>query len=136
MERHLADGLKHMVRLIGKASAKEPDPRQLVREIIEILISEQLIDPRLHRILLEATLRSPEVLQRGREFLEDMARMVEGLLLAVPNIRVQHKTLAARLTTITGFLLTHWFVLYGSEEMDQERFVDEMTDLLTNYLFI
>jgi len=135
MERHLADGLRHMERLTGKASEGKPDPRQLLRELIEILISEQLIDPRLHKVLLEATLRSPEVLQRGREFLEDMAQMVSGLLFAIPNTRVPQKKLAARLTTITGFLLTHWFVLYGSEEIDQESFVDEMTDLLTRYLF-
>jgi len=64
-----------------------------------------------------------------------MVRVVEGLLLEIPGIRVKEKRLAAQVTTVTGFLLTHWFVLFGTQEVDKERFVDETADLLSQYLF-
>jgi len=135
LERHLADGLTHIEALVGRASKKKLNPRRLMREIIETLISDQLIDPHLHRVLLEATFRSPPVLQRAREVVDEMVRVIEVRLLDIAGVRVKEKRLAAQMTTITGFLLTHWFVLFGTEDVDTKRFVEETTDLLTRYLF-
>ena len=135
LERHLADGLRHMEDLLDNASAKDMEPGQFVRNLVGMLVSEQLIDARLHKVLLEATLRSPAVLQRGREVLDEMARLVDQLILGIPTIRAKRKGLAAKVSTVTGFLLTHWFVLYGTEETGTEQFVDEVTDMLTRYLF-
>lgn len=135
LERHTADGQRHIEKLLNSVSVMNMKPRQLVREFVETLISEQLIDARLHKVLLEATLRSPAVLQRGREELDEIAQLVEQLMRAVPNIRIKRKGLAAKVSAVAGFLLTHWFVLYGTEDTDTHKFVDEVTDLLTRYLF-
>ncbi len=103
------------------------------------MVSEQMIDPELHRVLIEAVLGSPAVMQRGRKILdgvvEELAGLIEEQMVGVSAIRVKDTGLAARMATITGFLLTHWFVLAGTEEINTDRYVDEVTDLLARYLF-
>jgi len=66
LERHLAEGLIHIEKLVSRVSTGRENPGRLVREIIQTMISEQLIDPHLHRVLLEATFRSPPVLRRKK----------------------------------------------------------------------
>lgn len=139
MERHLAEGQRHIAERMRKVSGRTRKPRRLLRGLIETMVSDEVIDPRLHRVLLEAAIRSPTVIQRGRiildEVLDEVVRVIEGHMLETPAIRVKNTALAARVATLTGFLLTHWFVLAGTEEVEPERYVDEVADLLTRYLF-
>jgi len=135
MERHMAEGEREMTSRVAGASRDRLSPRRLVRGLLEIMISDALIDPRLHRVLLEASLRSPSVLEQGVEVVDGMVRIVESALAGMPGIRVRDQRLASLLATVTGFVLTHWFVLYGKETAEKERFVDELTDMLTRYLF-
>lgn len=139
MERHLVEEQKHIAERMRKVSGRTRKPRRLLRRLIETMVSDEVIDPRLHRVLLEAAIRSPTVIRRGRiildEVIDEVVRVIEGYMLETPAIRVKNTTLAARVATLAGFLLTHWFVLAGTEEVEPERYVDEVADLLTRYLF-
>ena len=139
MERHLADEKRHLVQQMRKLSGRAEKPRSLLRGLIGTLVSDQVIDPRLHRVLIEASLQSPAVIRRVRkildEVLDEMASLIEERMAEMSAIRVRDTGAAARMATITGFLLTHWFVLAGTEEIDTRRYVDEVTDLLARYLF-
>ena len=139
MERHLEEERKHLEERMRRLSGRADSPRKLLHGLIGTMVSDQVVDPRLHRVLIEAVLRSPAVIQRGREILDEvldeMAVLIEERMVHVSSVRVRDKGLAARMATITGFLLTHWFVLAGTEEVETGRYVDEVTDLLARYLF-
>ncbi len=139
MERHLAHEQVHLAEQMGKLAGETEKPREILRRLIHTMVSEQMIDPELHRVLIEAVLGSPAVMQRGREILdqevEGLAGLIEEQMAGIPGIRVKDTGRAARMATITGFLLTHWFVLSGAEEIDTDEYVDEVTDLLARYLF-
>jgi AcrR family transcriptional regulator len=139
MERHLAEERIHLAEQMRALSGRSVKPRKLLRGLVRTMVSDQVIDPGLHRVLIEAVLRSPAVMEKGREILEHVIEELAGLIQegmsGVPVIRVRDHGRAARMATITGFLLTHWFVLAGTEKIDTDRYVDEVTDLLARYLF-
>lgn len=135
MERHVSDGRREMTVWIARASRDGQSPQLLVRGLIEIMVSDALIDPGLHRVLLEASLRSPSVLEQSREIVDGMVRIVESALTGMPGVRVPDPRLASLLATVTGFVLTHWFILQGREASERDRFVEELADMLTRYLF-
>jgi AcrR family transcriptional regulator len=139
MERHLAEEQTHLAEHMRGPSDRNIQPRELLRGLISTMVSEQMIDPGFHRVLIEAVLGSPAVMHRGREVLdrvvEELAGLIEEQLDGMAETRVKDVGRAARMATITGFLLTHWFVLSGTEEIDTDRYVDEVTDLLARYLF-
>ncbi len=139
MERHLASEQRHLEERMRGLSGKAGNPRKLLRGLIGTMISDQVVDPRLHKVLIEAALRSPAVIQRGRKILDavvdEMTGLIEERMAEMSSIRVRDRALAARMAIITAFLLTHWFVLTGTEGIDTDRYVSEVTDLLARYLF-
>lgn len=135
LERHLADAEKSYEEILVRAAEGGLSPREVIRELLGLMISESLIDPRLHKVLLEASLRSPAILDQGGEIVEEMAGKVEEILRASPGVRVRDPKLASRLATLAGFLLTHWYVLYGAASASRPDFVDGVADLLVRYLF-
>lgn len=135
MEQHFADNEKRLSDILEKVSRTNIKPRETVQGLIEMMLCEQLIDPDLHRVLLEASLQSPAVLEMSAEVVKEAGRRVEGILGLDPRVRRKDTILASRLATLTGIVLTHWFVLFGKDEIEHKAFVDEVTDMLTRYIF-
>ncbi len=139
MERHIAHEKAHLAEEMGRLSGGAVRPRALLHRLVHTMVSEQMVDPALHRVLMEAVLGSPAVMQRGREIigqeLEELAGRIAERMEELPGIRLRNNRTAARMVTVTAFLLTHWFVLSGTEEIEPGQYVDEVTDLLARYLF-
>ncbi len=135
MERHMAQGQEEIARWVGRMGNGDIDRRGLLRAVVETLVSDHTTDPRLHRVLLEASLRSPSLLQKGREMVDEMALQVERVLQQTPGTRVKDLALASRLATLTGFILTHWYILFGAEQIHTGKFIDQVVDMLSVYLF-
>lgn len=136
MERHLAQARGDVERWADGLEHGPVDRGRMLRSLVETMVSEQLIDPRLHRVLLEAGMRSPSLLEKGKEMVEALALLVEKILRDVPGgTRVGDPALASRTATYTGFLFTHAILLFDDEGVPPARYVDELVDMLGMYLF-
>jgi len=136
MERHLAGAQEEVERWVDALHPGPVDRTRVLRALVEALVSEQLIDPRLHRVLLEASLRSPALLEKAREMVGAMALLVEHILRELPGgTRVEDPALASRTAVLTGFLLTHGILLFESEQVPADRFIEQVVDMISMYLF-
>ena len=135
MERHLADGLTHLEPWMAEDKHRGLTPKELIRGMLDAVATDQLIDSRLHRVLLEAALRSPAVLQQVEDVAERVIGAIEAALAAAGETRVKDLALAARVVCLAGISLTHALALLESEEIDSDRYLDEVADLLSRYLY-
>jgi AcrR family transcriptional regulator len=132
MERHIAEGEAAMRALVART---RPGPlRTQVRTFVQAMIALHAHAPRLHRVLFEEA-PVPAPVWRTLAAVEGrMVDDVERFLAGQREVRVRDRRLAARLVVHVVEDLTHRFVLHADGDVDAERYVDEVTKLVTSYL--
>lgn len=132
MERHIADGEAAMRALM--ATVRPGRLRPVVRGFVQAMISLHAREPRLHRVLFEEAPVPAPVWRTLAAVERRMTDDVERVLAAEPEVRVRDRALAARLVVQVVEDLTHRFVLHPGGDVDPERYVEEVTALVTAYL--
>jgi AcrR family transcriptional regulator len=112
--------------------ASDRDHAALVRAVVRAMVAVHADDRRLHRVLFEESPRPPSLLRELAE-IEDHATAVLAQLLGEPPPGGVDSTLRARIVVVTVESLVHRFVA-SDRPIDIDRFVDEVTRLVTGYL--
>ncbi|HEV7734984.1 MAG TPA: TetR/AcrR family transcriptional regulator [Candidatus Binatia bacterium] len=132
MEQHIAEG-----ETVMRALLAQPRPgklRTVVRTFVQAMIALHAHAPRLHRVLFEEAPVPRPVWRTLAAVERRMVDDVERMLAVQPDVRVRDHALAARLVVQVIEDLTHRFVLHPDATVDAERYVDEVTTLVTSYL--
>lgn len=111
------------------------DPRGLLAALIKAIILAHELSPEFHRELTVMVHSDPEIrtVVAGWEE-EATARIYEILALWKDRIRTKDLEAAALLIYETLEAAVHRIKLYGLD-MKEERLVDELSDMLSRYLF-
>lgn len=132
MEQHIAEGETVMRSLL--AQTRPGKLRTVVRMFVQAMIALHAHAPRLHRVLFEEAPVPTPVWRTLAAVERRMVADVERMLAVQPDVRVRDQALAARLVVQVIEDLTHRFVLHPDGAVDAERYVDEVTTLVTSYL--
>lgn len=132
MERHIVEGEAAMRALMAQT---RPGPlRAQIRTFVQAMIALHAQAPRLHRVLFEEAPVPAPVWRTLAAVERRMVEDVERYLAAQREVRVRDRSLAARLVVHVVEDLTHRFVLHRDGDVAAERYVDEVTALVTSYL--
>lgn len=135
VEDHLAEAEALMSALVAQGPA--PDVRALVRRFVSAMVRLHARDPNLHRVIFEEAPLPKRLRRRLAEVEEGAALALEALLRApgaegAPTDR--DPALAARVLVKVVEALTHDFVLHPAGLGEEERYVEEVTELVARYL--
>jgi AcrR family transcriptional regulator len=132
MERHIVEGEAEMRALVARTPVGSL--RVQVRTFVQAMIALHAQAPRLHRVLFEEAPVPAPVWRTLAAMEQRMVADVERYLATQREVRVRDRSLAARLVVHVVEDLTHRFVLHPDGAVDAERYVDEVTALVTSYL--
>jgi len=105
-----------------------------VRAVIELIVRAHAVEPALHRVLMEQVPRTGRM-GKLADFEVELHRLVVAYLDAHrAELRVDDLELAAFLAVAAVEAMTHGAVLYQPERLDDPRFLDEATAMVSRYL--
>lgn len=130
---HIDDGTREVLAALEAAPDGDGNLTTMVPSIVSALVAVHARDRRLHQVLFEESPRPPSLLRRLHE-VEDavVASIAERLRAANPEL--VDPDLVARITVTTIESLVHRLVA-SDRPLDTDRFVAEVTLLVTGYLF-
>ena len=136
VERHIEESQSFVTEKREEIEGAGQVGPEMIGSLVEAAIALHSLDPALHRVLFEEAPRTRATIRRIKETEDATVGMVATLLGDNPGIRLQNAPVGARMIFTTIEVLTHWYVLYGNKEIDQEDFVNELTDMLNRYTFL
>ncbi len=133
LEKHTQEGYEVITAEIPTLLARGKVDRDLIRRLIQIMLALHKKDPELHRALFEETrhIRFKKEYQRNEDAGVDM---LSALINNTPNARKTGAAGPLRLISHAIEAMTHRFVLYGYEGLNEEEFIDEVSDMINRYL--
>jgi AcrR family transcriptional regulator len=134
LERHLAEGTRHLHEWVADAVAEPRSLRDTLVRLVDGTIALHGGRPRLQHILLEETPLPDAVHEALLASEREAARLVAGLLRHYPEVRRARVTDAAVLIVHTVESLTHRFAAHPAQGLPRERFATELVDMLEAYL--
>jgi AcrR family transcriptional regulator len=132
IEKHTS-GMLEIVRASAMRVAQLP-LMEAARELVGVMIQAHRVDPKLHRVLVEQTPRvgSMEHIERLDE---EATLLIRAYLEAHrAELGVEDLDLAAFLAVGTVEAMTHIAVLRRPELLSDDRFIDEVANLVVRYL--
>lgn len=132
IEKHTS-GMLDIVRASAMRVAQLP-LLEAARELVGVMIQAHRVDPKLHRVLVEQTPRvgSMEHIERLDE--EAIALVRAYLEAHRAELGVEDLDLAAFLAVGTVEAMTHIAVLRRPSLLADDRFIDEVANLVVRYL--
>lgn len=107
---------------------------EAARELVKMMIDVHRMDPKLHRVLVEQTPRVGN-LDRVNDMGEEATTLVRAYLEVHKNeLDVDDLDLAAWICVSTVEALTHVAVLRRPGLLDDDRFIDEVANVVVRYL--
>ena len=135
MEAHLAEGETVLQEAAAQIAARGVrDLADAVRHVARAMVDLHARDRDLHRILFEEAPLSRRVRQMLLEIETRATAWVEALLVSHSDVAVPDPPLAAAVVVHTVEALTHRLVLHGGDEIDVDRYVEEIVQLIVRYL--
>jgi len=107
---------------------------EATRTVIRAVFAAHRVNPKLHRVLVEqiARLGAPETLDA---FEAQTQGLIEGFLTSHrAELRPRNMKVAARVALLAVRGVTLWTLLRSPEHLDDEEFIEEITDMVTRYL--
>lgn len=135
MERHMEEGLIHMEQFKDELQARGSMDREMLRRNIEAMIAMHDRNPQLHRVLFEEAPCQEQLWKESLKILKSISEYMEPYYRNTPGIRVKNLPMAILLKLQVIESQTHWYVIYGRDEFEQEVFIDELADMLLRYFF-
>ncbi|AKU94049.1 Transcriptional regulator, TetR family [Labilithrix luteola] len=107
---------------------------EAARELVKMMIDVHRMDPKLHRVLVEQTPRVGN-LDRVNDMGEEATTLVRAYLeVHKDEIDVEDLDLAAWICVSCVEALTHIAVLRRPNLLDDDRFIDEVANVVVRYL--
>ena len=129
VERHLETGSR-----LAREAIEAPGPLELrLRRFVEAMVGLHAVEPELHRVLFEEAPHPEELHECVLRMEATLAHSLRAVLERHPEARVQDADTAAHFAVQLVEALTHRFVLHGLHDLETERFVDELVELLARY---
>lgn len=132
IERHMKSMLEVLATTAqqGQTSSIE----EATRTIIRAVFAAHRVNPTLHRVLVEQMARLG-TLAAVESFEAEAQALVEGFLSSHrAELRPKNVKAAARVAVLAVRGVTLWTVLRNAEQLADEEFIDEITDMVTRYL--
>lgn len=133
-EQHTREGLDFLDRIVRDVGPSACLDGPLIRRIIEAMIAFHKRDPELHRISLEELPIFKHIANGAAEVEEIGAGFIETLLRNTKRVRKQNLKMAARLFVQTVDWLSHRYILYETDVVEEDVFISELTDMMARYL--
>jgi AcrR family transcriptional regulator len=131
--QHIQEGYDLIRKELSELMKTGKITRAVIQRLVETMITLHERNPSLHRVLFEQVQLSRFRTEYARN--EELA--VSNLLLLLkktPEARMEKSDAAVRLLVHAIEAMTHRFVLYGYDGMDEREFKDELTDMMAKYL--
>lgn len=132
IERHM----KSMLAVLA-TTAREGETSSIeeaTRTIIRAVFAAHRVNPKLHRVLVEQMARLG-TLEAVESFEAQAQALVEAFLTAHrAELRPKNVKAAARVAVLAVRGVTLWTVLRNAEQLADDEFIDENTDMVTRYL--
>lgn len=132
VQRHMS---KMMEVLVATAQRGETSSiEEAVRTVIRAVFAAHRVNPKLHRMLIEQMVHlGPD--ESLDAFESQTQALVEQFLLSHrAELRPKNVKVAARVALLAVRGTTLWTVLRSPEHLDDEAFIDEVTEMVTRYL--
>jgi AcrR family transcriptional regulator len=133
MEHHVREGRSLIAREAADLRNIGRLDRSVIKRLVEVMIVLHKNDPKLHRVLFEEV-HYPHFWKEYRENEEISVRTLTALLEKTDRNRKKNIEAAIRLLTHAIEAMTHRFVLYGYQDLREEEFTGELTDMMSRYL--
>jgi AcrR family transcriptional regulator len=133
LSQHIQEGYDLIRKELSELMKTGKITRAVIQRLVETMITLHERNPSLHRVLFEQVQLSRFRTEYARN--EELA--VSNLLLLLkktPEARMEKSDAAVRLLVHAIEAMTHRFVLYGYDGMDEREFKDELTDMMAKYL--
>ena len=132
---------RHMKRMLEVLSTTAQQGatssiQEAARTIIRAVFAAHRVNPALHRVLVEQMARLGTL--EAIDFFEAQTQaLIEGFLTSHrAELRPKNVKVAARVALLAVRGVTLWTVLRSPEHLDDEEFIDEITDMVTLYLVL
>jgi AcrR family transcriptional regulator len=132
IQRHMSRMFEVMATTAqqGETSSIE----EAARTIIRAVFAAHRVNPKLHRVLVEqmarlGTFESFDAFETQTQALAEQFLASHRAELRPRNVKV-----AARVAVLAVRGVTLWTLLRNPEQLDDEEFIDEITDMVTRYL--
>lgn len=113
----------------------EKAPEQVVRDVIEGMISAHRVEPKLHTVITEQIPRVGR-LQKLLDFNRDKAALIRAYLdTLTPRLLPKNLDAATFILISTVEAVTHAMGMNAGPDVDPDVLIDELTALVTRYLF-
>lgn len=132
IQRHMSRMFEVMATTAqqGETSSIE----EAARTIIRAVFAAHRVNPKLHRVLVEQMARIG-TLETFDAFETQTQALTEQFLASHrPELRPRNVKLAARVAVLAVRGVTLWTLLRNAEQLADEEFIDEITDMVTRYL--
>ena len=107
---------------------------EAARTVIRAVFAAHRVNPKLHRVLIEQMARLG-TLEALESFEVQTQALIEQFLLSHrAELRPKNVKVAARVAVLSVRGVTLWTLLRSPEQLGDEEFIDEITDMVTRYL--
>ncbi len=134
VQRHMAKMFEVMTTMAQRGETSTIE--EATRTVIAAVFAAHRVNPKLHRVLIEQMvhLGANESLDA---FEQQTQALVEQFLLSHRSeLRPKNVKVAARVALLAVRGTTLWTVMRSPEHLDDDAFIDELTDMVTRYLVI
>jgi len=136
LQRHIVDAPAYLESHTSSHSHKnQRTPAEMITCFIEAACDHHAENPALHKVL-EEEIPQPAHIREAIRRNEDYYTEVLGTWIEQQHpLQVSDITVAAKLVFYMIKSMTHWYILNQQAEIEQKVFVDELTFMITRYLF-
>ena len=126
---------RHMSRMFEVlATTAQEGETSSIEEAARTVIAAHRVNPRLHRVLIEQMARLG-TLEALESFEAQTQALIEGFLASHrAELRPKNVKVAARVAVLSVRGVTLWTLLRSPEQLGDEEFIDEITEMVTRYL--
>ena len=107
---------------------------EAARTVIRAVFAAHRVNPKLHRVLIEQMARLG-TLEALETFEAQTQELIEQFLISHrAELRPKNVKVAARVAVLSVRGVTLWTLLRSPDQLGDEEFIDEITDMVTRYL--
>lgn len=135
LQRHIVGAPEVTMSRVAGSMKDLHGSRQIVRSFIEAALDHHADNPTLHKVLEEEVPHPPHIRDAVRRNELLYAEVLAHWIGQQGHRRVADLTVAARLVFLIIKMMSHWYILSQENEIERKTFVDELTEMVTRYLF-
>jgi AcrR family transcriptional regulator len=134
VQRHIAKMFEVMTTMAQRGETSTIE--EATRTVIAAVFAAHRVNPKLHRVLIEQMVHLGANESLDAFEVQTQALVEQFLLSHRAELRPKNVKVAARVALLAVRGTTLWTVMRSPEHLDDEAFIDELTDMVTRYLVL